>query len=466
MIPPRASKLEAATLLHLALLGVFCTWAFGGGAPWAVTALCLLGSLAPALTVATLWKKQPSERGRFRPLLWLLPLVGFNALVLLGTHHPSLRVLPVEGIQVFAPVADLPPGPSSARPDLALRALWLFDAIVLSSFNLFVAVRRRRTLRTLLFILTANALALAVFGSIQKFVQAPGLFFGEVASPNPTFFASFIYHNHWGAYVVLMLAVCLGLLFSIEPWKGHRDFWHSPALAAVVAVFFLAVTIPLSGSRSCTALAVVLLAAALIHSLRRLTRHRRAQGKSAAAPTVWLGLTVTIAATLIFILARESIDTRVADTQAQFAHMQSIGGLGARSQLYGDTWRMAADRPWFGWGLGAYGTVFTFYNTQHAIDNLPQFYQHAHSDWLQLFAETGLIGLLLFLRLLWLPLPSLRDLRTSSPTPRYLLLGCGLILLYAGIEFPFGNPAVTLLFWTCFFCAVRWMQLDRRATAA
>ena len=35
-----------------------------------------------------------------------------------------------------------------------------------------------------------------------------------------------------------------------------------------------------------------------------------------------------------------------------------------------------------------------------------------------------------------------------------------LIALYAWIEFPFGNPAVSLLFWTCFFGAIRWNRLD------
>ena len=126
---------------------------------------------------------------------------------------------------------------------------------------------------------------------------------------------------------------------------------------------------------------------------------------------------------------------------------------------------MACARLWYGQGLGSYGTVFAFYNTQHAVDNLPQYYEYAHSDWLQLLAETGITGATLYALFLVLPLAALGGMRGVSAPPLYLLAGCGLILLYAWIEFPFGNPAVTLTFWICYFSAVRWAQLDRRERA-
>jgi hypothetical protein len=47
--------------------------------------------------------------------------------------------------------------------------------------------------------------------------------------------------------------------------------------------------------------------------------------------------------------------------------------------------------------------------------------------------------------------------------PRYLLAGCGLVLLYAWVEFPFANPAVMLTFCATFYCALRYAALDLRA---
>jgi len=48
----------------------------------------------------------------------------------------------------------------------------------------------------------------------------------------------------------------------------------------------------------------------------------------------------------------------------------------------------------------------------------------------------------------------------ESLLPRYLLTGCGLILLYAWVEFPFANPAVVLTFGATYYCAVRYALLD------
>ena len=457
-----ATKLEIITALHVAVLCMFSSWAFGGGAEWARFAICITGSLAPLITLSSYRERRAAGHRPAGMLHALWPLLAFNLLVLIGTLQPSLRIALIEGGNVFVPCNDLSFWPSSARPELALKALWLFDAIVLSCFNLLLTIRHRRTLSTLLLILATNALVLAIFGSIQKFVGTTGLFFGRVASPNTSFFASFIYHNHWGAFAVLMLAVCLGLLFSLRPWSGYRDFWHSPALAAVIAVFFLGVTIPLSASRSCSAIAVLLLSAGLLHGLRCVSRYRREQQKSIIGPVTALILTIIIAAVVLFVLARQSIETRMIDTQGQLAHMRAEGRIDMRTQLYRDTWRMASDRPWFGWGLGSYGTVFSFYNTESSpIDKLPVYYEDAHSDWLQLFTETGVTGTALYLIFILVPLFSLRRLTKISSLPRYLLAGCGLILLYAWIEFPFGNPAVTLVFWTCLFCAVRWAQFDQ-----
>ena len=56
-----------------------------------------------------------------------------------------------------------------------------------------------------------------------------------------------------------------------------------------------------------------------------------------------------------------------------------------------------------------------------------------------------------------------RALQFAGPLPGYLLAGCGLILLYAAVEFPFGNPAVTIAFWLTFFSALQYVRLSSRA---
>jgi O-antigen ligase len=111
--------------------------------------------------------------------------------------------------------------------------------------------------------------------------------------------------------------------------------------------------------------------------------------------------------------------------------------------------------------------VFRFFNTQYAPDiKTTRFYRDAHSDWLQSLAEHGFVGTALLALCGVVPLLRLRRRHLASPLPTYLLAGCALVLLYAWVEFPFGNVAVVLVWWLSFFCAVHYARLyDREAPA-
>ena len=357
--------------------------------------------------------------------------------------------------------------PTAARPLLAWKELWIFNVIVLSCFNLHLVLSRRRLVRLVLFIMAANAVVLAVFGTFQKLLGAKGLWLGLVPSPNARFFSTFIYHNHWGAFVVLNTAVCAALLFHYLRRGGPRDIWHSPALMGAVATLLLAATVPLSASRSCTVLVALLLLGALTHFLLRLVRRRRAEGASAWLPAASIVLAAVLATAAVGYLGRSSIAQRMRQTTAQLSPDARAATVQSRLTLYRDTWTMAARKPWFGWGLESYAHVFRVYNTQRAAELwvwIP-FYAEAHNDWLQSLAETGFVGTGLLILLGLLPLLALPWRRVESVLPRYLLAGCAILLLYAWVEFPFANPAVVLTFCASFYCALRYAALDLRAQA-
>jgi O-antigen ligase len=469
--PPHSSRsltpLEMVTLVHVGVAVVFAAWAFGGNAAWSRTLLAWWGSLSVLIAGAALNARETHRDGARpalrRPLCWLWPLALFNVLVVVSAFNPSFRQIASSTGPVLVRSGELAWLPSSARPGLALRALWLFDGIYLTCFNLALVIRQRRALRGLLLVLGASALALSIFGTLQKLAGADGLYFGLVKSPNPVFFASFIYHNHWGAFILLMIAACLGLVwhYSRRSGREYRNFWHSPAFVGLVLVFFLIATIPLSASRSSSLLAIMLLGGAFLHWTAQLVRGRREQHESALLPIVGAVLTLAVAGAAIYWLARPVIEKRFAQTQDQVAEMRALGSIGGRAILYRDTWRMARDQWWFGWGMGSFPTVFFTYNTQDVkLAGFPITYADAHSDWLQSVAEVGLIGTVLLGLHGVVPLLALRRCRFGSPLPGYLFGGCGLILLYAWIEFPFGNPAVVLTWWLCFFIGVRYAQLE------
>jgi O-antigen ligase len=452
--------LEALVLVHAAVMLALASWGFGGGIAWVRSALTALGAAAVVILLVHVRDRRQRGEPSPRALHWLWPFAGFNLLVVAASFTPGFREM-LYGTETMLVPNEIPAWrPSSARPLLALRELALFDALFLPAFNVALVVRSRRGLRALLLFAGGNALVLSVFGTLQKLAHAPGLFFGLVKSPQVYFFASFIYHNHWGAFILLMIAASLGLVWHYARHGDGRDFFHRPAFGGLFAVLLLAATVPLSGSRSSTLLLGALLGGALLHVVARFVRRRRHR-ESIAGPLLGILGLVLVGAASVWYVARETIEARFDKTREQVAAMQERGGLGSRATLYADTWKMARAKPVFGWGMASYPHVFQLYNTQvSTADRLPVFYADAHSDWLQAVAEHGLAGTALLGLCAVLPVASLRRRHFRSALPAYLLGGCALVLLYAWVEFPFGNAAVVFAWWLGFFCAVRYARLD------
>ena len=464
-----ADTLEKAVIAHFATLLIFTSWAFGGQVPWARQVIAFWGGLGGLLFFAACRTHGHPSGSRLHPAVrWLWPLLIYDLIVGVSGLNPSFTEVTRAGETTLFLGQPLSWLPSSARPMLTWRGLWQFNVIVLSCFNLAVVLHSRRMVRVVLLMVGTNAVTLAIFGTFQKLVGSSGLWFGAVPSPNPKFFATFIYHNHWGAFTVLNAAICLGLLHHFIKRGAQRNLWHTPVPLGALAILLLAATAPLSASRSCTFLMAGLLVGALVHLLTLLVRHRRQHGQSIATPLAGIAVAVLIALGAIYYLGQEVIAQRAQLTADQLASIAKEDTLNSRLTLYRDTWRMAVEKPWFGWGLDSYAHVFRIFNTQRAAELwvwIP-FYAEAHSDWLQSLAEVGFLGTGLLVLLVLLPLLSVRWSRVESGLPRYLLAGAALVLLYAWVEFPFANPAVMITFWCCVYCAVRYASLSIAAPAA
>lgn len=456
--------LELSVLFHTGLLTLFLTWGFGGNALWLRDYLLVWTLLGLVPTIWLLLDTKATGWPLRNLLLWLSPLVVLNAYVAVSSLNPNVRQLTLGAENLLVPGGENPWLPSSTGASEAWATLLVLDACYLAAFNLGVGLNSRRRLRQFLFFLGANALVLSIFGTLQKLSGAAGLYFGWVASPNPAFFSTFIYHNHWGAYVLLGITICLALAWHHlrRNDSEYRDFWHSPGFGGTVSVLFLAATIPLSSSRSSTVLAILLLSVGFVHWAAYVAKRRKASNESPLAPWLLAVFLLLVSATAVFWLARPVIEKRWHTTRTQIELAQEKGGVGGREILYRDTLRMAGDKLLFGWGMGSYPIAFRFFNTQepNKVDKLPIYYADAHSDWLQALAELGLLGSGLMAALALLPLSSLRKAPRLGPLPLYLLGGATLVLLYALIEFPFGCPGVQLHWWLCAMIAVAYARAD------
>lgn len=452
--------LERIVMVHAVIFLTATTWAFGGNAAWVQGPLAILGTVGAMLTLLLVFTGPSPAQGSYRAFSYLWPWLIFNALVLASCLTSGFRELRGDSQILYLPIRVAFWRPSAARPLLALDALWRFDGAYLSALNIALAARRRRTLRLLVSAVVLNAVALAVFGTLQKLVHANGIFFGRVPTPQPYFFASFIYRNHWGAYALMMTAACAGLTWHHLRRAPGEQFRRTPVLAEMLGVLVLAATIPLSGSRACTLLLLILgagAAAAALVAAVRVHRSQRIQIGSWVAGSILAGIA---AWALIWAIAGDVISLRLRKTQEQIAVMRAQGDIGSRRILYSDTLRMTRDRPLFGWGMDSYPYVFLLYNTQKPnSDRLPVVYHDAHTDWLQALAEHGYLGTAALFLCAWVPLRKLRGAAWRDPIPVFLLSGAALVAFYAAVEFPFGNGAVVLTWWIVVFTAIRFARL-------
>lgn len=452
------SILERAALTQVALLFIGTTWAFGGNAVWVRPYIAFGGAVGAAITLAA---GLATERGQAERLRWrvLWPFIAFNAVTLVAILTPGFRPIRIDGSLGYLPEFVPAWRPSAAIPHRVVPALTLFDGLYLSAFNVYLLLDSRRGLRALLLVLLGNSVALAAFGTVQKLVHARGLFFGLVHSPQSYFFSTFVYDNHWGAFSILLSGVGLGLAWHYARRASGWEFLHTPGFGALVGMLVIAASVPLSGARVCTVLEGILAAAAFG---RWLIRTRRDDDRAAARRSLWLGVAAAVCAlAAIWYVGQDVIPGRVTKARQQINAMIAERNIGNRSELYRDTWRMAEARPWFGWGMDSYPLVFPIYNRQgpDPRDLLPKVYHDAHTDWLQALAEHGFVGTLLLVLCAALPLAAVG----RSPWPelsRQLLVGEGLVLLYAAVEFPFGNTAVVLTWWILLFVAARYAALS------
>lgn len=457
--PSRSLRLiETLTLAHIGGLILLATWFFGGGSALARLLISWWGSAGVIITIATVITQRGAKDDSLQPLRWAWPVVAFNALVLVSCLNPNFSGKFLAGESLLAHTgAAYPALPSTAHAGTSLRHLWLFDALYVSALNLVLVIRQRRALRGLLLFATANGVLLAVFGTLQK-LTSDGLFFGWIKSPNPRFFATFIYGNHWAAFVVLLLAAAGGLIFHFAKRDDGSPRARARILFGVASLILLGITPLICGSRAGTILVVMLFSVYAMRTILRIWTKRRARGELAFLPLTGLALCAVIAIGSSVWLGRQALRERWSDTQEQWRG----NPLQGRLELYRDTWRLVQEEPIFGWGLGNYGKAFMLIRPRplEARRQYERSYMDAHSDWLQALAEVGLIGTTLLGLSGMLPLLSLRARQFRSTVVFYPLMGCSLILLYAWVEFPFGNPAVVLTWWTCFFCAVQYARLQ------
>ena len=252
--------------------------------------------------------------------------------------------------------------------------------------------------------------------------------FGTLGNPNWT-----------GEFLAAAALVSLRRLFDLRKAAATQAVrsWSRPLTLVALILMLLGLVATLARGAW---LAFIIGAAAFLIARRR---HRNAQLrlKSSIVP-----LAITGAAGVVIILLP------LLSNRAAINHLFNFKSVRGRIWMWAVTWTMIPDAPWSGHGLGTFGLQFPFYQAKAFsrgwsapfIANA-SFTSYAHNDYLQLWAELGLVGLLAFGALIWIVLKRGRAL-AGDP----VALGCWAavisLLVNAAVAFPMHLPTTLMLF--------------------
>ena len=343
------------------------------------------------------------------------------------------------------------------------RQLIIYTSTWLTVCSLWVGFTRRRALRALLIILAVNGVLLAGFGVIQN-AFGNGKIFWMRASSNISFFASFIYKNHAGAYFLLTLAVCAGL-GSWYYLRGLRRLEKSnPAGLFAFLTLGVAVAIFVSYARGATLIMVVFLAGCTVvfvahqfflkHTIRALFG--------------------TIALLAIFGLflktGAETALSREAWSRLTIGLKRQDQSLDSREWVTAAAGAMLADNWKSGVGAGSFQFLFPVY--QHRDPRLvssggtAMFWEHAHNDLLEIPIELGLTGIGVLVAIAgYLVLTLVRSAFWRNPLSGSLIFGIVLLVVYARWDFPLQCPAILVTACALAVVSALWARFEHSATS-
>ncbi len=443
---PKPSHLLARlAVAHALLLIVFLSWRFGGMEPWARKVSGWLCVPAPFLTWLAWRQADQTLRRHFSGVV--VPLLAIVLMVLASLLNPNMRVLFSDGQPAALINRDFMRFlPSTPLPRDAAADFFLNAGLILVGLNLFITRPARAVQRVLLAAIAINAAVLACIGSVFKLGHA-AMILGRFPSPNPRFFATFFYYNHWGAFAVLGAAAAAGLALHYYDRAPEGRWQHTPAPLFGVLTILLVLSLLLGAGRGPIAIGLIFALGLLGRIALRALKSR--QGQRAKLATI-AGVLGGVAAASLW-LAQDSLRVLLHKTAEQVTTMRA-GKLGEmRLPLYRDTWKLVEQRPIFGWGWHSFRYAFrqvqSFDARMENEQKAPSVFLDAHNDWLQLLAELGLMGGALGIATL-VGIARTASARQWQLSPAFeITLGVGCVGLLALVDFPFACPAVVVTAW-------------------
>jgi len=301
-----------------------------------------------------------------------------------------------------------------------------WEAMLLLVFLFGEAFRTASQAERFVWLLSGLSFGVSLFAIVQHFTFNGELYWLFALPEGAGPFGPFVDRNHFAGFIELTVPLSLALIVG-----RARERQRLLLLGLLIVVPTAALVV--SGSRG--GIISFLFEVVLLLFLQRAPRPGRnrllgaaAVGLVAAAFVAWLGWSETL--------------ERFAElTAGNFSHDRRIS-------MYRDTWKVFEHSPWIGTGLGTLVVAYPQYESYYD----GRIVDHAHNDYLELLAETGVAGGLCGLAfVLVLVRRGLRNLAHAGAgsigaVRAGALAGCAGILVHSFVDFNLHIPSNALLF--------------------
>ena len=416
----RHSLASRFAFLVICVAIVLSALAYGTVHYWAL-ALFNLG----AFTVLVLWVFDSWQLGSLR--------ISRNRLQL-----PLLGALGIGLVQLLPLTSTLSRDPYSTRLVLVqLTTLLIYFAATL----VFVDTPHR--LRLLVRTIMIFGFFLAVFGLTQSFTSPTKVYWVRELTES-TAFGPFINRHHFAGYMELTIALPLGLIFAGAVDKEKILLYLFVAGLMSIA---LVMTTSRGGIISLVAEIVFLVIVPAIWRSRK-EKHREEKQRRKTSRLKSVGVRIGLVAAILV-----SLFLGVIFLGGEFSINRFIDSVNTNDPTTGRAhfWSVTLDiiraNPYLGTGLGAFGVVYTKYDTRNGLFRLEQ----AHNDYLQVLSDAGIVGGVLalsFVALLFYK--ALQRAKSADDFRRGVALaglgGCFAVLVHSFFDFTLHTTSNALLF--------------------
>jgi O-antigen ligase len=445
----RALPFGGASLTLLLLLVVLSPLPLGSVQPpaWQTMALAaaVIGLSAGALVLTDEGiAKSFTSAGWFLagPLaLGAMPMIW--AVVQSCAPVPAALSHPVWGLTASV-LAMTPSERISVEPDAVWPILIRCTSYALIFLSTVALCCDRKRARAALYTFSCAAGAYALYGIAAEFSSPPTILWWTKWAYAGSVTSTFVNRNTYATFAGLgLIATLAALLVELEgiPSSDSKkvriarflERLLTPRAGALVGFLACSVaSLALSGSRAGFASASVALAAFIVLSGLKYW-------SAAPAARIGRGLWLTLALVIVPLLLYSGTNLVL---RYEATDWQDDG----RYHIFGLTWQAIRVAPWSGFGLGSFPYAFQMFRDAE----VPQPYDAAHSDILQILFELGIpAGLSLIAGIAWISIACLKGFMIRRRDWQFpLLASCSSLLvgLHALFDFSLEIPAVAVTY--------------------